>query len=294
MFQRGLAITPKLREIAPRPDGTAGGMELNGTLDPGLLRNHLLYWDKIVYLEIAGLFGSRLMELSDFQEAYEAGRFYLFRVQGPSKMHSGDMPRMYQELQYRFVSDANQRTEDHWSIGQTVSRLYEADNLAERSSVISIALQEALPVLDSNVPIHDVLAFRERRSSEFRAFRAALDDMYQSILKHEDQHMAILRSKEKIQRSVNDISKAMQDIGSVQVRASWNTLWRVPVEALKVYAALTAVFPLIPTELALVGAATEAAIKMNTLNAPQPVNLPDHVKDFAYVDLAIRELGAKM
>ena len=64
---------------------------------------------------------------------------------------------------------------------------------------------------DKEVPLNEILNFKEKRSSELRSFRLHLERLYQKIAAQPDLQLSILTEKEDFERSLTDYIKVAKE-----------------------------------------------------------------------------------
>jgi len=74
-----------------------------------------------------------------------------------------------------------------------------------------VNLYGALQIPDGEVPLENILEFKEKRRDELLALRHHLDDVYQKIISSPDKALAELSEIEKIDRAISDYLRAISE-----------------------------------------------------------------------------------
>ncbi|WP_317178885.1 DUF6236 family protein [Lelliottia amnigena] len=80
-------------------------------------------------------------------------------------------------------------------------------DLARNSEVLRFELTNLLPVPPENVPIHEILEFKERRKPELIALHEYLDEVYFEMIRSGDISLQRARSLTKLKKAITDINK---------------------------------------------------------------------------------------
>lgn len=149
---------------------------VQGGLDPSELRFSLLYWDKLVHprSNFIGFGGG-----NDEQFLVSAGV-----LSQPTYMHrGGDIISIEFDTYMAAFSDLENREPGVWSLSQGEKSLFinsSAANLIDDSG-LSLELIRAIPVPAADVPLNEILEFKERRNAELMIFRAHIDKLVYEI-----------------------------------------------------------------------------------------------------------------
>jgi hypothetical protein len=193
--------------------------------DPQLLRTWALLWDKVA-MPVAGNPDDLPLE-QDFAYLKGIGILEEYRLSEDSNFLSevGRSRSGYCEVMvpflYRKLSDAEP---GRWSIGQGDSKGGEEQATDGRGFYVDLV--RAIPVPDSEVPLDDVLRFRERHQSELLAMRHYLDRLYQEVLGAHDRPLAELTVLEGLSAAIADQIAASRSSGLgfrlLDLRAQFN------------------------------------------------------------------------
>ena len=258
-----------------------------GGLDPSELRFSLLYWDKLVHprSNFIGFGGG-----DDEQFLVSAGV-----LSQPTYMHrGGDITSIVFDTYMAAFSDLENREPGVWSLSQGEKLLF-IHNLAANlidDSGISLELIRAIPVPAADVPLNEILEFKEKRKDELMIFRAHIDQLVFEIQNSPARTDAFNRIAKEVDAACSDLLKASSD-------------WQFPFH----FSDFKAAFNLDPLKLLGAGkvgwelgepygleAATAAAAALglvSTINVKRDIGLRSVKKPrgaYRYVQLAHREL----
>ena len=174
----------------------------NGGLSESDIKYFLLYWDKIIipannfiYAEIP--YEKDLIETNIVERPIAAfsGSF-----------SSSELGKMMLQTQSKIVEE-----KIDWTIHQFGNQLILPDNKIIKKKIFKFELMNILPVPNDNVPIHDIIEFKQRRKDEFIALHNTLDELYFEILKSPDSDLKQLKTLKMLQKTINDIEKIQKE-----------------------------------------------------------------------------------
>jgi hypothetical protein len=148
-------------------------VSLNGKLDSSELRFSLLYWDKLVHPRSNCIsFGG-----SEDDEQYLISAGILTQ---PTYVYTGGvMEKIIFDTYMRAFTDLENREPGVWSLSQGEKSLFINNSAANliNDSGMSLELIRAIPVPAADVPLNEILEFKERRNAELMIFRAHIDKL---------------------------------------------------------------------------------------------------------------------
>ncbi len=161
---------------------------LNGSLDEQDLRFSLFFWDRLCWpssrgIMIAGGDSSRYLEKAGILTRPE---FLIDGDQGKAVLRS----RMLAMEQFEKTAPGE------WSIGAGTNSIIIPQEFSVENQGSLIELYQAIPIPTKDVPLADILDFRQRRRDELLAFRAHLENLSKEITGAADS-VDILNSKLK-------------------------------------------------------------------------------------------------
>lgn len=92
-----------------------------------------------------------------------------------------------------------------WALAQGERSFLMNDGHLKEGRAVLVKLHRAIPVPDKDVPLADILEFREKRRAELQRLRAEIDNFYDSVEKSADEKFGL-------QRCINQIDLACADL----------------------------------------------------------------------------------
>ena len=168
---RGLIISTPIQI-----DTTNYSFSAEGGLDPSELRFSLLYWDKLVHPQ-SNFF--RFDGGDDAKFLVSAGLL----TQPPYMFRGGDPISILFNTYMAAFSDLENKEPGVWSLLEGEKSLFinnSATNLINDSGM-SLELIRAIPVPAADVPLNEILEFKEKRKDELMIFREHIDQLVYEI-----------------------------------------------------------------------------------------------------------------
>lgn len=198
MDRRGLVISCPIK-------AEAGGrsLKIDTNLDPQDLRFSLLFWDKLDWPE------SSLLSFGLSQDAqYLIDIGVLQRSKMPTPTGAVLMEPAFVDGHRRVYRALDRSEPGVWSLGKGVNSIdFDYADL-ERDHGISVRLHQVIPVPEKDVPLNEIIEFKEKRRDELLAMRSYLDGIYVKI-------RALDFSQNAIEREIYLLDKAISDYISV-------------------------------------------------------------------------------
>jgi hypothetical protein len=312
MSKRGIIISP-----TPSTTKYAGGE----SIDPTYLRHCLLYWDKIDCPNDHLIKVTLNKNLKDIELLQKEGIFirtegFFFVKKSPHynnilSVHT-DYPTEFWALAQLYAFKKHSQSGNLFSIGQFNNNLIFSDfdpaeafffveagpfdkdqtsNILglrqeqiifakgelKNGPVMELELYQAIPVPLKDVPIEDILKFKDNRRDELLRFRHAMDTFYQKVIDSKDIPRAKTSAIEEIELSLLDITKVMIESRWKIIRA--NTDISIDLTA--------SPFGIIKNVKNVIDLKMKLSIKPDAF---MPREIPDKLKDFAYLYHAKEEL----
>lgn len=241
--ERGIVVSPPLHI-----DGTSLHIKSSG-LDEQSLRFWLLFWDKLVWPASNAIYlEENPNELFLMQEKI---------LDRPSYTFNGDAAQGLLQTQLAAFHQKEKTAPGLWALAQGENAL-KATIPDQVGRGLLIELHHALPLPSPEVPLTEILEFKEKRLPELYQLRAALDDIYLKVKDSGDGALAL-------NKAIYDIDKACSDLLKV------NKEWKYP--KLLANASLGLSIPLVPVTLivsALAGVSFDLALSSTVLGSMVP------------------------
>lgn len=275
MKDRGIVIT-----IPFEYDGRTLKVGPQMAPTPEALRFYSLYWDKIDWPDNNAIsIGSDSAETAFLKDV---GILKRSRVNIVGQMiNVGDAMLIAQAETFRYYNDLEPGL---WALAQNSHNLYLPEEIAQEKSRIDLELYRALPVPDEQVPLDDILTFKEKRKDELIAFRGLMDELYLEIISSQDMPRAKTKTIAHLQTSIGDLHRVMSEssisrrLSTVKIELNLSSFIRDALLA----GAAAKTFGFSPEISAIIGVAT-SAIKCSVNIGPVSKEIPENLRDYAYL-----------
>lgn len=173
-------------------------MEINGTslhaksgnLDLQELRASLLYWDELVWPT------SRAIHFSSGpDEQFLETQGILKR---PSYTFNGDIAQGMAMTQIMAFQELDRREPGKWSLAQGANSFLLRDGPLIDGNLAMVELVRAIPVPNQDVPLAEILEFKNRRHDELIQLRSEIDNLFFEVDKAENAHEKLLENVKKL------------------------------------------------------------------------------------------------
>lgn len=210
-MERGIIITPNYSIL-----NNGHGLQMNGSVEPINLRNYLLFWDKIDYptnnmIHIGG--GQDVDFL--IQEGIAKSTTVRFReLRGDQ---NGFLPLATQMAAYE---ENNKAENEEWSIAQPTDQLIVPQQYAKTQGCLEFELYNAIQIPTYDVPLSEVIDFKNKRLPELLALRDAMDSIVDTVVASQDIPKRKNKAINKLHRDLNDFNRVMKETGFKRVKRS--------------------------------------------------------------------------
>lgn len=188
----------------------------------------------------------------------------------------------------------NKSDDCEWSLFQTQPEVYIPKEASIVRATTEFSLFNLLPIPASNVPLDDVLRFREKRQPELLALRDVIDSFTARICSAENSFKEAEKVKSTLERELENYSKVVQELDQNVVFKSITKVATDDFVALSgLLGALSTMFTGIPASIPsmlTLGAGVAASVKLAIKETPTCNKLPDSLKNYAYLLSAQKEL----
>lgn len=195
---RGLIVTPQIKILGRQ------GVEFGGSTDPNLVRFWCLFWDKLAYPQSSFVMNALGSEISYLESQ---AIFQRHRVQSPN----GDGAQMMIYTRAKTFEELEEASPGCWAVASGIGA-WEGPE-PEKGRALRFELVNALPVPDKEVPIDDILEFRQRRRDECDALMAHIDECYLSVTVSPDKPLAQHIAFEKVARGAREQLEVTSEAG---------------------------------------------------------------------------------
>lgn len=198
---RGLIISPPMRINGSR-------LSLTGSFDQQDLRTSLLYWDRLLvptqnaigfeddpdikFLKSSGVLGEKHFSIN------------------------GDVAREIAKLPAQTLKECEKSEPNTWSLGTGPNSILIEEGFSESMEGTLLTLKNALPTPGSNVPLAEILNFRQKRRDQLLALRSHLDELTSQIINSADAESELKIKLKQLDHTCADLAKVCKE-------------WRVPI-----------------------------------------------------------------
>lgn len=195
---KGIVVSP------PITIGADGSLDLQGGgIDPVELRRAVLFWDRINKPKNNFIsFG----QSADEKFLAECG--LLQEIDVRMSAASGRAGQIYAQLHLAAFSELEGREPGIWSMseGETSFNLQAGEGFASGRGAL-VELHRAIPLPTGDVPLEDLLNFKETRRDELLRLTLEIDSLFSRITNAEDFEFELQRAIREIDQRCSDVIK---------------------------------------------------------------------------------------
>lgn len=169
-------------------------------LNPQELRTSLLYWDRL------SMPSNNLMHIAPDQDAQfliDSGILYT-----PRFNLTGDFGLALAKLPSLALMEYENSHLGMWSLGGGENSILVESGFSTSKAGTSLQLYNAMPAPGPDVPLAEILNFRQKRRDELLAFRWHIESLTREIEASTD-------SKEELDRKLSELDKSCSDLATV-------------------------------------------------------------------------------
>lgn len=170
------------------------------------LRSALFYWDRLA-LPSNNII--HVMPGPDVKYLESAGILYQ-----PKVTITGNMAEGLRQIPNKILEHYEKEQPGAWSLGSGDNSIWIMDGKASEQEGTLIQLYNAIPTPAENVPLNEILEFKQLRRAELLALRSHIDKLTVEIHASSD-------SSEQLTRSLKDIDAACADL--IKVCREWQS-----------------------------------------------------------------------
>lgn len=206
-----------------------------GGLDPEDLRFSLFFWDRLSWPQSAGIAIGSCPSASYLESAGILER--------PSFFFNGNQTKAHVRGYLSTLEQYEHTQPGMWTFGSGANSIQGDHTLFTENNGTLIELQRCIPIPQRDVPLAEILEFRQRRRDELLLFRLYLDDIASEIISTSDSVDALNRAQKKLDETCRNLIKVTREwrvpIYLTNFRASFNLdLGKAASSAFKTWSAL--------------------------------------------------------
>jgi uncharacterized protein (UPF0335 family) len=166
-------------------------------LDSQELRFALLFWDRLVWPS------SRVIHFaSGPDELFLEDAGILKR---PDYTFNGDAAQGIAKSQIQAYQDLERMEPGTWALAQGVRSLLLREGMAEEGKGALVELHRAIPIPKHDVPLAEILEFKERRRDELVLLRYQLESFVSDLERAEDKTLALHKHIAELDKACSDL-----------------------------------------------------------------------------------------
>lgn len=196
---RGIIVMPNYKVEIPNR------VTLKAKEDINLVRLWTLFWDRIDSPE-HGAISSGLAE--NLQYLQSRGILSSHRVHG---LPRGELSQQVLDTRSISFKELEAKSPGSWALASGPGAWDGPE--PEEGRGLRINLVKLLPVPDKDVPLDDVLEFRNRRKSECEALMTYIDECYRSVVYSPDKPLAEHTAAQKIASGAREVLEVTREAG---------------------------------------------------------------------------------
>jgi hypothetical protein len=196
-MDRGVIAAPDI--IRPLEQGFV----MERSISKEELRYYILYWDKVV------IPGNNLVYIAvpEEEELIASQAIVRPRVQFQGTYQGSQVTDAVLGCQTLVAERLVQDKTADWVLHQVGDSLALPPNFASQRDTIRVALANVLPVPDAEIPVHEILKFKQNRKDELTELHDSLDELYFEVLNSPDEGLATKKAVLRFQSAIQNIDK---------------------------------------------------------------------------------------
>lgn len=215
--QRGAIILPDIQI----DDAGTGFSFSGGGFDPQVLRNALLLFDHVVHPD------NNCISIGDIRE--QCGN--IENVHTSFSRFEGTIGgEVFRTAAGETFSRLEERESGRWSLVRGANQSMFPEELFKGQTALKLRLTNALPLPDREVPLEDVLVFKQRRTPELAALRTYIDGLVLEAQQNGFEGLAQTHALDKLLGSLEDYNRSLREqnflkrMTDVEIKFNWSQL----------------------------------------------------------------------
>ena len=201
--ERGIVLSVPVKRCTQL--GQPDSVNYKTRVDTMELRSALLFWDKIDCPKNDLIVLSRG---SDLAFLLDAGIAYRSEV----KFSNGwDAASVLEQTAIKTYESHNEKEPGRWALMRNENSLTYSDDGFAAHEALQITLYKGVIVPDRDVPLEEILNFKEKRKEELLNFRSQIDKMLLTMSNSESLDFSKVTQVDSLDKSMADIAKVMKE-----------------------------------------------------------------------------------
>ncbi|GCA52361.1 hypothetical protein KGO5_04826 [Sinorhizobium sp. KGO-5] len=198
---RGIIISPPV-EV----DGNK--LTIKGaSIDEQEIRFSLLFFDRIMWPD------NNLVSIGSGESVTFLEKCGIVSRPKYRSASSGPLAKLFVDVHLKAFEDMQTKEPGFWSLSNTYVNVVNHSSQFVTSGGSYVELLGAIPVPNEDVPINDILEFKEKRRDELLGLRIEIQDFSSSVLRAGDDAGAFVSALEKIEKGCLDVLAATKEAG---------------------------------------------------------------------------------
>lgn len=203
-MKRGVVAAPGIVHRLPR------GFQMERSISAEELRFYVLYWDHVV------IPGNNLVYIGVPEEAelIAAGAISRPRVQFTGRFEGDHVASAVLGCQGILATQLAKEPDTDWVVHQFGGDVLSPPGASEEVSALRLAIASVLPVPPGDLPISEVLEFKQSKQSELMALHDCLDELYFDILKTPDRELGSRKLISNLRGEIESLGSGKVDVAA--------------------------------------------------------------------------------
>ncbi|MCK2177323.1 MULTISPECIES: DUF6236 family protein [Enterobacter] len=193
-------ISPAMRLVQDEQ-----GVRMNGGLKSEDINYYILFWDRIVVPSTQVVH----RQLKNEDELIGLGVITRPMLKG---LETGGLESRYLSYQLQLLEEYRRENKgEDWSLHQVGEDFVSLESSDKQHSDLRIEIFNALPIPSENIPLADILEFKERRKQQFIDFHEYLDELYKHIISCPDDPLLSAKAYVSFEESLSTIRRFSEE-----------------------------------------------------------------------------------
>lgn len=184
---------------------TDRALSASSAIDAQELRFALLFWDALAWPR------NNLLAFADSPETEFLAQAGVLSRPMIRMNASGHMGQLVAQAHIGAFMQLEREQPGMWALAQGERSFLHDTGMASPNRGVLVELYRAIPIPDKDVPLQDILEFRQARRPELLRLRSTLDDLYTNIMDSSDPSFELRRRVDEIQASCGDLIRVAKE-----------------------------------------------------------------------------------
>lgn len=286
MNERGVIISPFSYDADIKVKTLPCGGEL---ITNTQLRHTLFFWDKIILPKTN--FFQVVHNNDDLDYLETCGIFEQPIIEGTEQVNGCINSSLFFQSDEILLKEKNKQNPGNWSI-QKMDPNLNSDfnfNTGQYQETIELDLYKAIPIPHCDVPLEDILNFKQKYQNELLAFRILMLEMYHEIIQSPDKIVAKNIKLLKLEKALSDLHKSLNAESikkslvsqKIILKLDSSDLTNYPIKSYGYYEIFEKIGLPVPIAITIAGIVGLCKIELKQNNILS--DLPSELKDYAYI-----------